>query len=634
MSRRRVGESRRAPAGTSTPGGAKDSGRPRRPASSSLSAQHPDDPSTDRAARALWLALTVLTVARAALAFVPGTWLWPLILQRFLSPVTGWGLWLVAGLVLLPGPARAVAPLFARWGDALTRHPVRAASGWAVASLALAWLLPDQVRFVGDFLLRQGTVEMADRPGVLFPQALPLDVFLHYTLPLAMTQAHLTDPNGAARLLGATEIAALGVVAAAFPRALDLRGGAALACTSVLLFGGYLGMFTGFSKAFSEMCVLMALAGVTAVTALRSGRGLFVLGLAVAVALMLHRSALGMWPALLLVWATWLARHGRAGAWRKPGALAAFAVPLVTLAVMAPRIMGTVVHTDTAVHFAPPEVRAQGGVLHAALAGTRPWDLVSLVLMLSPLAWAALPLALLLPARAESRAREGWVLATLALPFVGIMAFIHPAHGLFRDWDDFAAGGVALSLLAAWSVGETLRDTRRFAWLAVTVALGVAIPALQWLVVHHDTDRGLERVRAFVLEPPLRPAPERGTTWDYLGIRTFRLERFGDAQEAFGRAAETSPSPRILQEWALAATMTGNARVAQRAYRRLLAKDPENSLGWLGLAAVSMRLRDVPEAKRAAIQLLRLDPGNGEARNILDQIARYEAMQADSLARR
>ena len=46
-----------------------------------------------------------------------------------------------------------------------------------------------------------------------------------------------------------------------------------------------------------------------------------------------------------------------------------------------------------------------------------------------------------------------------------------------------------------------------------------------------------------------------------------------------------------------------------------------------------MRLRDVPEARQAATGLLRVDPGNGEARRALDDIGRYEALQADSAKR-
>ncbi|MBI1797527.1 MAG: hypothetical protein HYR74_10800, partial [Candidatus Eisenbacteria bacterium] len=298
-------------------------------------------------------------------------------------------------------------------------------------------------------------------------------------------------------------------------------------------------------------------------------------------------------------------------------------------------IAGTVIGTDAAIHFAPADVRAQGGMLRAAFAGARAFDLASLVLMLSPLALAIPPLAVFgrLPRRLPGRFAELWVLELLAIPFVLVMPFLHPAQGLFRDWDDFAATGVALSLVAAWLVGETLRAAPRFAWLAVAVVLGVASPAVQWLLVHADATRGLERVRAFVTEPPPRTPAERGTTWDYLGIRNYRLERYAEGVAAFTRAVETEPSPRILQEWAVTATMAGDLRTAQTAYHRLLAGSPDNSLGWLGLAAVSMRLRDVPEAKRAALGLRRLVPQSPEAAHILDEIARYEALQADSLRR-
>ncbi len=600
---------------------------------SAASAEAPaPGPATDRAALALWGVLALLVVARAAFSFVPGTWLWPLSLHRFLTPALGWGLWALAALALVPAVARRAQPIAAGWGEAVHRSPALATLAWALAAAALAWWMPDRVRFVGDFLLRQGTVEIAERPGVLFPQALPLDVFLHYTLPLRFTEAHLTDANGAARLLGALEAALLGALAVGFARALALRGGAAFACAAVVLFGGYLGMFTGFSKAFAEMSVLVAVAGVSAVTAVRHGRGLLPLGLAAAVGITLHRSAVGLYPALALVWGLWFVRHGRAGAWKRPATLAAVALPLAALAVMAPRILGTVLNTDTAVHFTPPEVRAQGGVLAAALAGTRAWDLASLVLLLSPL---ALAIPALVPAlgRRAGRGAELATLAVLALPFVAVMGFIHPAQGLFRDWDDFAATGVALSLVAAWLVGETLRDGRRHAWLAVAVTLGVAAPAVQWLAVHTDTVRGLDRVRAFVTEPPERPPAQRGTTWDYLGIRSFRLDRFGEAQRAFARAVETSPSPRILHEWALASAMAGDDRGAQTAYRRLLEKEPANGMGWLGLATASMRLRDVPEAKRAAAELARREPGHADARRILEEIARYEAFLADSARR-
>jgi hypothetical protein len=502
----------------------------------------------------------------------------------------------------------------------------------ALAAAMLVALLPDQVRYVGDFLLRQGTVELAEKPGTLFPQALPLDVFLHYTLPLRLTETGWLDANGAARLIGGLEAALLGVLAVAFARALALRGVAAAATVAVIVFGGYLGMFTGYSKAFADLCVLVALAGTSALSVLRTGRGLLPLGLAVALGIALHRSALGMLPAMAILWAWWWNAHGRGGAWKRADALLGLGLPVLALAIMGPRIVATISGTDTAVHFTPATVREQGGVWRAAFAGTRPWDMASLVLLLSPLA-IAIPGVVAALGRMPGRGRELGVLALLALPFVAILPFIHPVHGLHRDWDDFAATGVALSLVTAWLVGETLRGASRHAWVGVAVTLAVAMPAVQWLLAHVETTRGIARVRAFVTEPPLRAPPERGHTWDFIGIRNYRLERYAEAQAAFARAAETSPSPRILQEWAVAATYAGDLHTAQNAWRRVLEKNPDDAMAWMGLAAISMRLRDVPEAKRAALGLERVIPGHETAQRILADIARYEQLQADSVRR-
>jgi hypothetical protein len=425
----------------------------------------------------------------------------------------------------------------------------------------------------------------------------------------------------------------LAALAVSFARTLELRGGAAVACAAVVFFGGYLGMFTGFSKAFAEMCVLMAVVGVSGVSAVRNGRGLFAAGLAVALGIALHRSSLGMLPALALIWALWLRRYGRDGGWRRRSVLIAALPPLISLAIMVPQIAPTVLHTDTTVHFMPPEVAAQGGIFGAALAGTRPLDFTSLLVMLSPLAIAIPLLALAFVPAIRSqpgRGRELVVLATLALPFALIMVFIHPAQGLYRDWDDFAATGVALSLPAAWLVGEALSGTRRHGWVTAAVVLGVAVPAIQWLMIHADTASGLERVRAFVTEPPLRPEAQRGVTWDYLGIRNYRLERYPEAQDAFAHAAELAPSPRILQQWALTATLTNDLVTAQNAYHRLLVKQPDNDLGWLGLLAVAVRRRDFTDAELAAHQLLRLDPTNAEAQRALREMAQYRATHPDS----
>lgn len=588
-------------------------------------------PGGDRsaAAVALWLMLALLLLARAALSFGHSMWAWSLNTQRFLDPRVGWATWALAAMALVPFLARRGAPLLTRAGVAIERAPRRSMLLWAMVAAALATLMPDRVWFVGDFLMRQGLVREGESPAVLFPQALPLDVLLHYDLPRYLTGTALVDANGAARILGALEAAALGALAVAFARALELRGAAASAGAAVLLFGGYLGLFTGFPKAFAELCLLVACTGVFGLEVLRRGRGLLPLGLTLAIGVALHRAALGLLPATALAFGLWMVERGRGGAWRRRPVLLALAVPLAALAVMAPRIVAVVARWDT-VHFTPKTVELQGGVLKAALAGARPADLANLLVMLSPLS-VTIPLLVpgLLratdPAEARARRREGLLLGTVALPFLAVMPFIHPAQGLYRDWDDFAAAGVAVSLLAAWAVAHTIRYAPHRAWLAVAVAAGVMIPAIQWLAHHRDVERGLRRVRAFMVEPPRRTDAERGTTWDYLGLRYFALERWDAAAEAYANAAETAPTSRILQQQAMAETMRRHYRKAQELYRRMLEVDPGNVLGWLGLGTTSANAGDWPEARRAGHELLRLQPGNADALHLLEVVDRLEA---------
>ena len=580
-------------------------------------------PAAARAALALWVGLCALAALRLVLGFVPGMWVWGMNLHRFLPPALAWLPWGVAVVALAPPMARRIEPPFARLGAAIARGSIPAAVGIAAAAALLVWLLPDHVRFVGDFLIRQGTVEEAIRPSQVWPQALPLDVLLHYTLPLALSDSGLTDANGAARLLGAIEAALLALSACAFARALALEGGAALAVAAVAFFGGTLGLFTGYSKAFAEMVVLAAAAAAFGISAIRAGTGLLPLGIVVAVGVVLHRSALGFIPAATLAWVLWLRAHGGGRRWREPGVLIALALPLVTLAVMGPHIVRIALRWDPT-HFASAEVMAQGGVWRAAFAGSRPFDLMSLVLLLSPLAILVPALALVggLP-----RWRETLFLAALAFPFVLVAPFLHPTGGLFRDWDDFAAMGAALSMLTAGLVAETLRRALR-PGLAVAVALAVAAPAFQWLAYHTVADRGIARALAAVSEPPPRAGAERASIWDWVGQRSFQLEHWQVSSDAFRHAVETAPSPRMLQQWAMAATMAGDLETAREAYHRQLEKEPDSYTGWMGLAAIASRIPDYAECRRALNRLLEIKPGDPEATRLMRVLDEEEARRS------
>jgi predicted Zn-dependent protease len=165
-----------------------------------------------------------------------------------------------------------------------------------------------------------------------------------------------------------------------------------------------------------------------------------------------------------------------------------------------------------------------------------------------------------------------------------------------------------------------LRRAPAFAWLGVAVALAATVPSVQWLVHQTDVDRGLARVTAFMTEPPSRDAFERGITWDFLGIRNYRLERWDAAARALARAVETQPSPRVFHELARAEARRGNLPGARDAYRRALARDSTDLLVWKGLSTTLMQLGEVDAAHDVLAAFLRRNPDDPEARTALRQL--------------
>jgi len=574
----------------------------------------PERGAAHAAALAAWAIAAALALAHGALGLVPTMHGWGLNLDRFLSPLSGWGLWLVALIALVPPLAARLVPWLARAGDALVRMPARATLVCAPLAAALALALPDRVRFVGDFLLRLNTLEAQASTQSWYPQALPLDLFLHATAMKWLTLVTTLDASGASRALGAVEAAGFAALAVALPRVLGLSGAAALTSAAALFCGGALTMFTGFDKAFSELCLVAAALGVFGLAWIREHRGLVPFGLALALGLTLHRSALALLPGAVAVWIAGARGEGTSGL-RRPGAVLGIAIPIVALALVLPKIIGIVGRIDP-MHLAPEDVRAQG-FWAGTFGGLRMLDLANLVLMLSPLA----PIALLGPLAGLER-REAVVLLALAAPMVLAMPFIHPGQGYLRDWDDFAAAGVLVSLLVAVVLGAILRAAPRAAWVAPGLVLALAVASLQWVIHQTDLDRGLGRARAFMIEPPRRPASERYTTWMYLGVRNAAAERYRDAAASYREAAAVVPSPHILRQWAAAETMSGDLEGGRRVYRQLLAREPDDVTGWLGYAVASYRLQDWPETRRAARELLKRDSTQTEARRVLEELDR------------
>jgi cytochrome c-type biogenesis protein CcmH/NrfG len=577
-----------------------------------------------RGARTLWLALVVLASLWAAGAFAPGMGGWGFNVLRFSPPVPGWTIWAASALLLVPALARPIAHALERAGES-RRLRLALTLAWVAGAAALAWGLPDRVAFTGDFLLRQGAALDPLPPRHVFPQALPLDVALHYHLLRLAIGAGLASTETAARVLGALEAASLAGLGLAFARALGLRDAAGLAAASIVLFGGWLGLFTGYSKAFTELVVLEVAIAVIALRALPAGAGLPWLGVALALAFALHRSALAFIPAGVLALVMGARARGAAGA-RSPGVIAAVAMPLGVLVALSPWLVRTLTGFDWAHHMAPPQVLHGGGLWGAALAPLHLLDLVNLVALLAPVA-LLLPALVLAAGRGLLRGPEGRLLLALAVPQLVLMLLVHPSQGAFRDWDVFAPAGVALALLASLAVVRILGASPAYRWLGVSVAAAVAAPATLWLVHAADFDRGLDRVVAFASEAPVRSEVERGLTWEFLGTSANVHGRTELAADAMGHAAALTPSARVIMEWGMAEAARGDYGMARRAFEQAAARDPTQQRIWMNLVNTCMRLDDLAGARRAAQQLVRLMPGNAPAAQMLAEIERREAAQ-------
>ena len=566
----------------------------------------------DRAGRALWCLLALGLLAQAALARVPGMWGWGLDALRFVAPPLGLGVWALAALALVPPVARAVVPALDRLGRAFESHPAPVAFVRAALAGAFVWLLADRVWLVGDFLWRQTALEGPSTFANLYPQAFPLDGAIHDRLARLVMHAGGLDANAAGRLLGALTAAALAVVSIRLTRVLEFQGVAAVTASAVVYWGGHLTLMTGYDKSLAELCVVFVLVAVEAMGLVRAGRGGLLLGAALALALLLHRAAVGLVPGVLAAWGIAFARHRRNAGLRAPGTVVGFALPLIVLVALAPRLVAIAVHVDP-VHFAPD---APGGGALAALANPiHLADLVNVVPMLCPLA-LALPLVVAVR-RTARREPEFWVLVACAAPFVAVLPVLRPAQGLFHDWDVFAPGLILVTLVIAWTLATLVRERPQLEWLGVSACAAAIAPMLLWLAHFHDLDRGLARVEAYLAGPPARTTREVLAAWEFLGFRELDMGRAEESAAAFARAASSAPSPRVLREWAVAEERRGRPEEARTIYRRLAERDPESVVAWTELVRLALAAGDLHEARAAAEAVLRIDPTNASARRLL-----------------
>jgi tetratricopeptide (TPR) repeat protein len=192
---------------------------------------------------------------------------------------------------------------------------------------------------------------------------------------------------------------------------------------------------------------------------------------------------------------------------------------------------------------------------------------------------------------ALTRGRRLFFIA-LTLPSAGLIAFFIPRQGTFRDLDVFAPAGMAVTVTAATLLARLVPSKTYRLAVAAALALCALVPTVQALAHFADRDRGLERGEALAVGPPARSPSERAATWDFLGQRYLELRRWNQAIDAYEQVVREAPHRRTLLMLAIASTHARDFERARNAYQRVLTQNPDDPLGWLGLAGAALYLED------------------------------------------
>jgi len=519
-------------------------------------------------------------------AFHSPTRLWAFDAMRYLSPVVAWATWAVAAIALVPAVGRAIA---------LGGRPLAALGGWplAIAVALTAWLLDDRTQFLGDFLLRQQAVEHGAFRGN-FVQSLVGEQWIFDRVPALLVPALGGAVALYPRVLGVAEAIVFSFLALAFAREWGARDDSAdrdrdratVPIALALIASGALLTFTGIPKVGREAAIATLAAALFAFRVLRTGRGMTALTLTLILGTFVHRSGLFLLPLWLVSYLAWSrSLQGRADARRRRiGMLVLFGVGLL---LVAPPAIFHWLDFDVPHH----------------LVGANRWtgqawfDLFDLWAVLAPV-WIAGGPGWLLRPRGSRLTSEDAAIWALAVPWLLAMIVTRPMQGLFRDWDVFAPGAIALTIAGLAGLRHAT-GSRATHGLVTSIALVTCVFTLQWMGLVHDAPRGLARVHAYASEATFLPASTRAQMFDFIGLRSIRLDSWAGAEDAYRRGTELVPDRRMELTLATAQIKLGKYAEARSAYRKLLSDHPDDEIAWLGLLGVGLYQGDSLLAKEA-----------------------------------
>jgi len=537
-----------------------------------------------------WLlaALAACLALRAAASLSASSWLWGL--NTFRDWPLPWPVVLpaLAAVAFVPAVARAGARPLARLGDALARGGAVARGLLATAVAVALFLLRDPIRFTGDSSSRVSLISWGADLRALMPQISPLDLLVNVNGARWLMRAGL-PVDTAIQAIGALTGAVLTLAMLAFLRAAGARGAAWSAAVALLLGGGSLVHLAGYEK-YGLLLIGLTLAATGAVRLAREGGGAWMLAGGLVLALLAHRSAYAVMPAGLWAFATaWRAapRERRAGL-----AGAAAAATAAALALL-PHTAGVLVHYDLGVN-----------IIGSATAGRvelarQLANIVNALFLLSPL-WPVGAAALWsLRRRATGDPRGGLPLAGVAgLAVAGelaVMIVTRGKQGPLRDWDNQVGPALVVTLVTAYALVALWRRSG-MARSALPVCATALVMGVALWGIHVGAGIGERRVATLLTDPAAWNTEEWAQAHDFIGQRAFNAGRYEEAARAYGIAAARAPSPRMLDNVAVALSMAGRDEEARDALARAMTVPQSSAAMWVALARAAETLGDSARA--------------------------------------
>ena len=526
------------------------------------------------------------------------------------GPTTAWAFalpaYLPAGLAVasLAVPIALVCTIIAL---GYSTHPggpgtssVRRALGLAplLAIPALVWALPDLTGFMGDYLFRQGAILAGNYPAS-FPQSLPLDRLVQGSLVPMLGVRPQAGGLPAARWMGLVACLAMTLLSVRALRRKQLNGWSCLAIV-VLAGGGYLCIFTGYARDWVELLPLTLLLLVTLLDRVRAGGRLSPAPeLALSAILLLHRSAICLFPAYLIATGARLwpgqIQSPRHRFWGAGVAL----LSMVALSV-GPRYVTIISAFDLPLH--APWLTSIAAPRPPVLDAHSMWDVLNALSLLSPaapLAWLGIV--------ALRDAHERWFMLGALAGWLPPVLLLRPQQGAFRDYDVYAGLALTLSFAAAVGLHRLIERGHSLARVCMAIAACSTLQASFGLLLVANSPTATEaRVRhgLQLSEPGL--TGERAGMNDFLGLQAEGRLDWLAASGYFSAASELAPSQVRLVRAGRSAAFARDWQSARKHFGEIIARDSTSTIGWCGYAATSARFDDTLETRRAEVRLLQL----------------------------